>query len=89
MNTKWNRFLSMLLSLILLACAIPTMSMAETSHDDELTQAFASGLAPDVWHDQLDTPIALNDFCALMMLIIEPFDASLLPEWEKLAGTAP
>lgn len=88
MNTKWNRFLSMLLSLILLACAIPFMALAETSNDDELAQAFASGLAPDIWHDQLDTPMAINDFCALMMRIIEPFDASLLPEWEQLAGTA-
>lgn len=60
----------------------------DLSNNEELANAFTSGFAPDVWRDQLDTNICINDFCAFMMRVIQSRDASLIPQWETLSENA-
>ena len=99
MSRMLNRSLSLFLCLSLLMFAMPAPALGDTeapersatlvpSDDPELARAFDCGLAPDFWGDQLDTPMAINDFCALLMRLIEPCDASLLSAWEELAQPA-
>ncbi|MEG0743050.1 MAG: cellulase family glycosylhydrolase, partial [Clostridia bacterium] len=94
MSRMLPRLTFLFLCLILLTYAVPSSALAtaealnQATADDELSQAFASGLAPERWTDQLDTPMAINDFCTLMMRVIDSINASAIPVWEDLAKNA-
>ncbi|MEG0513969.1 MAG: hypothetical protein RR653_14810, partial [Clostridia bacterium] len=94
MSRRLNRLTCLFLCLLLWTNALPLSALAaaevlkQATADDELPQAFASGLAPNDWADQLNTPMAINDFCALTARVIEPIDASVIPAWEELAKNA-
>lgn len=79
------RWISLFLVVALLFATWPLCAMAE---DDELNRAAACDLVPELWADATDEPMAINDFCALMIKVIAGQDDTLIPAWEELAGDA-